>query len=119
MKSFWEESYDNAKDRRYGLLFFAALLVFFGAVILGGAAYAIMGTNGFQQFVLPALPGIGIFLIVLSCWCIRRMRKRRQEQLKYAALSRDELAKARSKLRNQTKPMRPVAPRAPDIDLKY
>lgn len=119
MKSFWEESYDSVKDRRYGLLFFATLLVLFVAVILGVAVYAIMGANGFQQFAMPALPGIGIFLIALSWWCIRRIRKRRQEQLQYAALSRDELAKARSKLRNRTKPMRRAAPRAPDIDLKY
>jgi hypothetical protein len=119
MKSFWEEIYDSAKDRRYGFLFFATLLVFFGAVILGGVAYAIMGENGFQQFVVPALPGIGIFFIAFSYWRIRRMRKRRQERLKYATLSRDELAKARSKLRNKTKPMRRAALRAPDIDLKY
>jgi hypothetical protein len=59
---------------------------------------------------------------------IRYRRKCRQEQLKYAALSRDELAKARSKLKSQMKPMkiktsarparRPV-PRTPDTNIKY
>ncbi len=119
MKSFWEESYDGAKDRRYGILFFATLLVSFGLFLLGAMIYAIIGANSFREFALPALPGIGIFLIASSVWWSRRARKRRQEQLKYAALSRYELAKARSKLRNNTRPMRPAAPRAPDIDLKY
>jgi hypothetical protein len=119
MKSFWEESYDSAKDRRYGMLFFATLLVLFGAIILGAAIYGIMGADIFREFVLPTLPGVAIFLFALGWWCIRRMRKRRQERLKYAALSRDELAKARSKLKNNAKPMRRAAPRAPDIDLEY
>jgi len=119
MKSFWEESYDSVKDRRYGMLFFATLLVFFGTIILGAAIYALMSANDLQQFIVPALPGIGIFLIALSWWGIRRMRKRRQETLKYAALSRNELANARSKLKNNTKPMRRAAPRPPEIDLKY
>jgi uncharacterized membrane protein YfcA len=119
MKSFWEESYDSVKDRRYGMLFFATLLVFFGAIILGAAICAIMGANIFQEFVLPTLPGVAILLVALGWWCIRRMRKRRQERLRYATLSRDELAKARSKLRNNSRPVGRPAPRAPDIDLKY
>ena len=90
-----------------------------GAIIFGGVAYAIMGENRFQQFVVPALPGIGIFFIAFSYWRIRRMRKRRQERLKYATLSRDELAKARSKLRNSMSPARQAEVNMPDIDLKY
>jgi uncharacterized membrane protein YqjE len=119
MKSFWEESYDSAKDRRYGMLFFATLLVFFGVLIIGGMVYGITGADSFQEFVLPVLPGLGIVLVALSWWCIRRLRKSRKEHSKYAVLSRDELAKARSKLRNNTRPMSRGAPRAPDIDLKY
>jgi hypothetical protein len=57
MKSFWEESYDSVKDRRYGMLFFSTLLVFFGAIIVGAAIYAIMGANIFQEFVLPWVGG--------------------------------------------------------------
>lgn len=119
MKSIWEESYDSAKDRRYGMLFFATLLVFFGVLILGGMIYEIMGATNFQEFVLPALPVAGIFLMAMGWRWIRRARKRRRERLKYAALSRDELAKARSKLRNNTKPASRTAFRAPDIDLNY
>ena len=119
MKSIWEESYDSAKDRRYGMLFFATLLVFFGVLILGGIIYGIMGANIFQEFVLPALPVAGIFLMAMGWRWIRRARKRRRERLKYAALSRDELAKARSKLRSNTKPVSRTALRTPDIDLKF
>lgn len=119
MKSFWEESYDSAKDRRYGLLFFATLLVFLVTVIVGGAIYVIAGAMVFQQFVLPALTGVGIVAVIVSWQLFRRARKRRAEQLKFANLSRDELAKARSKLRNNIKPVRPVVLPAPDTDLKY
>ena len=119
MKSFWEESYDSAKDRRYGILFFSTLLVFVGALVLGGVICGIVDPNSFREFVLPVLPCAGVFLIALTWWGIRRARKRRRERLKYAALSRDELAKARSKLRNEKMPMRQAAPSAPDIDLKY
>ena len=119
MESFWEESYDGVKDRRYGLLFFGTLLVFFGAVVLGAMIYGIAGPDNFREFVLSALPGIGVLLLIL-CWCIvRRAWKRRQDQLKYQALSRDELVKARSKLRTETRPVSRAALREQDIDLKY
>jgi len=119
MKSRWEEFYDSVKDRRYGMIFFATLLLSLGVFVVGAIIYSIARPDKFQEFVLPALPGVGICLVAVSWWLIRRLWKRQQEELKYAALSRDELAKARSKLRNNKKTMRRAAPRAPDIDLKY
>ena len=122
MKSFWEKSYDGAKDRRYGMLFFGTLLVFFGAIALGAGVYGFSGTITFQEYSLPILLGAAVYFIVLFVlvwrW-FRRARKCQQERLKYASLSRDELFKARSKLRNEVKLIRRPAPRAPDTDLKY
>lgn len=119
MKTFWEESYDGVKDRRYGLLFLKALLGFSGALVLCGILCAKISPDDFQTYILPALPGVGILIIALGWHLIRRARKRRREYLKFASLSRDELLKARSKLRNRMQPAKPAMPRLPDIDLKY
>jgi len=70
-----------------------------------------------------------ILTIIITCWrWIQLERGYRKDRLKFAHLSRDELAKARSKLKNkmkpasfktQTKSSRRAPPRAPDINLKY
>jgi hypothetical protein len=66
--------------------------------------------------VYPALTGIGVFVLVSTWRLIRAVRKQRSERLKSEKLSCDELAKARSKLRNR---FRPLMKKLPDIDLKY
>ena len=119
MNSIWNNLYDCVKDRRYGTFFFISLVVFLGAFIFGAMIYSITNAKNMLEFFMPALPGIGILFAALIWRIIRRARARWREQLKYPPLSRDEIRKARSKLRNETKPMRQAAPRAPDIDLKY
>ena len=119
MKSFWKESYDGNKDRRYGMLFLGTLLGFLGAVALGGMVYGIIGADNFQNYVVPTLPGFALLLIALIWQSTRRAWKRQREKLKNAELSRDELLKARSKLRNGMNPPRLPAVSLPDIDLKY
>jgi hypothetical protein len=119
MKSFWQDCYDSAKDRRYGMLFLGALVGFLGAVVLGGIIYATIGADNFRKYVVPGLPGVAVILVASGWVSARRARKRRREQLQNASLSRDELAKARSKLRNGMSPTRPAEVNMPDIDLKY
>ena len=102
MNSFWNNLYDSAKDRRYGMIFFVAVAGLFGLFLLGGFIYGITSANNLREYFLWALPGIGIFAVILSWRFIRRERKPREERLKYAELSRDELAKARSKLMKST-----------------
>lgn len=119
MKSFLAESYDGDKDRRYGMLFLGALFGFVGAVVLGGIIYEVIGADNFKNYVVPALPGVVILVAVVIWRSVRRAWKQRQEQLKNAALSRDELAKARSKLRNSMSPPRQAEVNLPDLDLKY
>ena len=103
MNSFFENLYDSVKDRRYGMLFFTTFLGFLVLVVFGTMIFAIAGANGWGDFILPALPGIGIFIVVLGWRLIRRTRKRRRERLQYPPMSRDELRKARSKLVNKNK----------------
>lgn len=117
MNSFLENLYDSVKDRRYGVLFFATFLGVLVAFVLGAAFCMIVGVNSWTDFVLPALPGIGIFTLILGWRLIRRARRRRQEQIKFAELSRDEMSKARSKLKSSFKS--PPVKQLPDIDLRH
>lgn len=127
MYPFWSNIYDDVKDRRYGALFFSTLLALF--VSLGVLALIGALTNGVG--LVPAL-----FLFVIICAvalvcsvssCIRAW-KHRDGSLNSSALSRDELAKARLKLKKETKaaafrtqrrPARLMVTRVPDTDLKY
>lgn len=128
MDPFWKDIYDGVKDRRYGKLFFSTILIAGASTLF----LALLSKN-----MDPGVwDGLGVFLVPVVlvvaaavCWrWIRENRRRRQEQLKYDALSRDELAKARSKLKKQMKlpaikPERRASRRAPvrppDINLKY
>jgi hypothetical protein len=127
MYSFWGNIYDDVKDRRYGGLFFSTLLALFGS--LGIMALIGALTNG-----VGLVPALFVFAvpaaIALVCAVSNFVRawKRRDVSLNSAALSRDELAKARSKLKKETKaaafrtqrrPARLVITRVPDTDLKY
>ena len=119
MKPFLKDVYDGDKDRRYGMLFFGTLFGLVGAVSVSGFIFASVGRDDFKIYILPFLPGVGILFIALGLLWLRHERKRRQMQNKFASLSRDELLKARSKLRNGASLTRPVKISAPDIDLKY
>jgi hypothetical protein len=105
-------------------LFVPALLLFFAAMALGGFIENLLGDNfpaeTFSYFVFfYVVPGIGLVLAALIWQGIHRARARRAAKFAREQLSRDELSKARSKLRNETKPVRPSALRGPDTDLKY
>lgn len=119
MESFRENSYDRNKDRRYGLLFLAALLIFLGTATLGLMIHGIAGANSFPEFVLPALPGVIVVLAALAWRAVCHARRNRRLRSKYGSLSRDELLKARSKLKTGLKRVQPPAPSVPDTDLKY
>lgn len=132
MSSFWKNAYNDEKDRRYGTLFFVTLLLVLGTVFT--AAILTVGANSYEMrdFCEVALPVI-ILTIILVCWrWIRAECQYHKARLKYAALSRDELAKARSKLKSQMSQMKPARlrkqmrfgekrplHRPPDTNLKY
>jgi len=114
--NFWQEIYDAGKDRRYGMLFFGTFLAFLVLFFLGLLFCAVTGANSLTDCVYPALAGMGVFVLVAMWRLVRQVRKQRRERLKSEKLSCDELAKARSKLRNR---LRPPMKKLPDIDLKY
>jgi hypothetical protein len=144
MDPFWNNIYDEDKDKRYGGLFmFILLFIFVGLPLIALAVNSAWEILPNFFFTLIGYPNVSIFWIIclvvagsLSLaaivlfgrrW-IRIGRKARQDRLKYSNLSRDELMKARSKLKKQMNPVkfraveRPAkgpALRAPDTDLKY
>jgi len=119
MKAPWEKAYDSVKDRRYGNLFFAGLAVSLGLAGLVVMSHGAADAEGAQKFVLSMLAGASLLLAVLIAWAVLRARRRRGGRFRSAPLSRDEMLKARSKLRNGMRIVQPPAPRAPDTDLRY
>jgi hypothetical protein len=136
--SFWNNIYDDAKDRRYATLFVTTCLFAIGLITLIIVPLTEMVANlrdvvtGYPKS--SEIPVICLFLlagVLFSAAVVlgqRRGRKTHCGQIKCSRLSRDELLKARLKLKRQMQPVksraveRPrklLAPRAPDIDLKY
>lgn len=93
MNYFWGNIFEYFKDRRLGSVFFCTLAVTLVVLVLVAAFY---------QFLLQnwriVLLGISPLLLVLIWRGIRQMRTRHLNRYKSSPLSRDEKAKARSKL---------------------
>jgi hypothetical protein len=128
MNPFWNNLYDDAKDRRYGTLFFTVFLVLLGVVVLAFFLRANLDDEELREICFGLGPALGMVTAAFLWRWIRAARRNRREHLKYSSLSRDELAKARSKLktrmkieppRKQTRAARLAAARRPDTDLKY
>jgi hypothetical protein len=119
MPSFWDNQYDNFKDRRYAALFWSTLMALFALLALAAFVATALSGLGMQEYFMEALPGIGILGLAWAFLKFRQARIRSREKLRHGPLSRDELRVARSKLRNGTKPIQRPAPRAPDTNLKY
>lgn len=148
MDPFWNNIYDDDKDKRYSGLFIGVLLLLLVGLPLIGLFFANIGdilpnfvpnflddligypeTNTFQVVCLIIGGILSLVLIVLFWWrWVRFGRKASHDRLKYSNLSRDELMKARSKLKKNMNPVkfraveRPAkrpALRAPDTDIKY
>ncbi|MGH7980438.1 MAG: hypothetical protein ACREE6_13765 [Limisphaerales bacterium] len=143
MHPFWNNIYDEAKDRRYGTLFVISFLVVVGLPflvwMLGGNHFLVylpqwfvegpVSSKKFQVIclALAAVLFVGAIGLFWRQW-LKIGRKARQERAKYTRLSRDELFKARSKLESRTtpvkfravqRPAKSAGPRRPDTDLRY
>ncbi len=125
---FWSQIYDSAKDRRYAKLFFVTILAGGGLACLFAAVGQNLDANERKDLGLALLPAAGMFAIVLGWKWNRSWCRRRGDQLKCEELSRDELAKARLKLKDKARPIKGkprtnsvkrTAPRALDTYLRY
>jgi hypothetical protein len=96
MNGFWDNVFEYVKERRNVAVFFGTLAVFGGLLLLA----TVFGN--LQQAWPMILPGVGILLLALIWRGIQQIRARRLNRYKTSPLSRDELAKARSKLRTKS-----------------
>jgi len=96
MNSFWNNLYDWSKDRRYAALFLVTFIIFLGLAIPGVILYLNAKTLSLRPGY--AVPGTCGLVVTLTWTAIRRVRRRRRHRSAFSPLSRDELAKARSKL---------------------
>ena len=119
MSSFWDNQYDQFKDRRYAAIFWSTLMALIGLLALGAFITVVLSGFGLQDYLLETLPGIGILILAWGFLKFQQARARSREKLRRGPLSRDELRLARSKLRNGSKPSKHPAPRVPDTNLKY
>jgi hypothetical protein len=108
MNSIWNNLYDKAKDRRYGVLFFFSLFGCFGLLLIGALICKILEGIDFGAFDLPShflelLPGFVIVMAALIWRGIRRARAQGGHRFRREELSRDEISKARSKLMSRNK----------------
>jgi hypothetical protein len=127
MHPFWSHIYDRSKDRSYGALFFSALVMLFGLLGVTALISAMTNSAGLvPALILFAIP-FSIALVCIVSNCIREWNHRHGTGNR-STLSRDELAKARSKLKKETKaaalrigrrPARVVMNRAPETYVKY
>ena len=98
MNHFWASLFEHLKGcGQNATLFLVALAGVFGLVVVA----AVIVESELRQYVIPALPWLGIFPAAWICHAIRRARARRRARLLQSPLSEDELSKARSKLQRR------------------
>ncbi len=97
MNYFWGNIFEYFKDRRLGSVFFGALAAVLGILVLVAIFYQNLLNN--WPVVLVA---IGLPLLALIWRAFRDVRARRRNRYKSSPLSRDEKAKARSKLKTNS-----------------
>jgi hypothetical protein len=98
MSFFWGNVFEYFKDRRYAAVFFGTLMILIGVLAAGGILYQVADNFHLLEEWPYMLPGIGLALVGLIGRAYFRMRAHRLNRYKSTPLSRDELAKARSKL---------------------
>ena len=98
MNSFWNNLYDQYRDRRYAALFLAILFIFLGLSIFGVMLCLHTNPLDWSEDFVAVCFGVGVSVAALVWRAIRRLRARRRNLPTSVSLSRDELTKARSKL---------------------
>ena len=128
MNHNWNNVYDVVKDRRYARLFFNTLWVVLGMVLMLGILSANLDADQLEAVCAITMPVVILMAMGMAVRWIRLERKYRREKLNHDALSRDELAKARLRLKRPVWPVRfktqvkstsRTTPRALDTYLKY
>lgn len=99
MNFLWDNIFEYWKERRYAFLFVTSMFMLFALLIIACVVGELLRNESFQEEAVYILPGV---LVILGAWVlgfIRRFRRRGNNRYEPSPLSRDELHKARSKLR--------------------
>src|ERR1051326_4050774 len=97
MSPFWKVIFENLEDRGRGIKTFIIMLAVAFGLCLGAA---LMEQSALRDWIVAALPWVGVAFMIWLTWTIRRARARGRERLQRSPLSDDELLKAQMKLRN-------------------
>jgi hypothetical protein len=98
---FWTNLFEYAKERRNAMLFLVSFALLPLVLLLGFFGWQAAAALDLAAHWPLALPGIGLIAFALARFRVRKQRLRRLRRLnryKSSPLSRDEKAKARSKL---------------------
>jgi hypothetical protein len=98
MNYFWGNVFDYFKDRRIAGVFFGTMLALGGVLVAGVILWQIICAYQLEGYLIYTVPGWGLLVGVWLWRVIRQWRAWRKVRYRSAPLSRDELAKARSKL---------------------
>jgi len=99
MDYFWCNLFDYFKERRIAGMFFGILLVVVVLLLAGALLYQTLGPDKFWHGVVLSSPVVVAVFCVWVWRAIAQARARRRDRYKISPLSRDELRKARSKLK--------------------
>jgi len=97
-----ENWFDYFKDRRFVPIFFVTLLVLVAGTPVIGIIFQVADSHDLLKYWPFAAAWLGVLLLALIGRSFARARDRRRNRYKSLPLSRDERAKAQSKLK--TKP---------------
>jgi hypothetical protein len=99
MNFLWDNIFEYWKERRYALLFVTSMFMVFALLLIACIVGELLQNQSSKEKAVYILPGV---LVVLGVWAwgfIGRFRRRGDNRYEPSPLSRDELHKARSKLR--------------------
>lgn len=98
MNYFRGNLFEYVKERRNAAFFFGTLVAIFGMLVACVFIHQIADHFDLLPYWPFVLAGIGLWLLTSICLGLMEMRARRLNRYNSSPLSRDEIAKARSKL---------------------
>lgn len=101
MDFFWSNIFEYFKERRYASVFFSSLAISITLLALAAMSYQAIDGSHLLEYWTYMLPGIGLIFVALIGWVFLRIRASRSNRYKSSPLSRDEIIKARSKLKTK------------------
>lgn len=100
MDFFWNNVFEYFKDRRLGAVFFRTLAILFGLLIVSCILFQVADGYDLLKY-WPFMLVVGVLMLAVFVWrCVRRWKAWQANRYKSSPLSRDELNKARSKLKS-------------------